>query len=140
MQQATREREIIAQRDRRRASRRVGFTPQDIADELWFEHQSDLDLLQFPEDFVARANEGDVFDLPSGEVQVGVALIHAGDLLRVGTIRVGGRDGEVIDVGSVSAPGSWRLCPCVTAQARSGCLATRYATMPSSASTNTARS
>ena len=102
MQQATREREIIAQRDRRRASRRVGFAPQDIADELWLEHQSDLDLLQFPEDFVARANEGDAFDMPSGEVEVGAALIHAEDLLRAGTIRVGGRDGEVIDVGSVS--------------------------------------
>ena len=102
LQQAIREREIIAQGDRRRSSQRAASRPQDIADELWFEHESGLDLLQFPEDFVTRSNEGDVFDLPSGEVEVGTALMDIGDLLKVGTIRVGGRDGEVIDVGSVS--------------------------------------
>ena len=102
LQQAIREREVIAQRDRRRSSRRGASTPQDIADELWFEHESSLDLVRFPEDFVTRLNEGDIFDLPPGEVEVGTALIDIGGLLKVGTIRVGGRDGEVIDVGSVS--------------------------------------
>ena len=43
-----------------------------------------------------------MFDLPSGEVEVGEAMMDAGDLLKVGTIRVGGRDGEVLDVKSVS--------------------------------------
>ena len=102
MQQAIRKREVIAQRDRVRSSQRAAATPQHVADELWYEHESDLDLLQFPEDFVTRSNEGDIFDLPSGEVEVGTALMDIGNLLKVGTIRVGGRDGEVIDVGSVS--------------------------------------
>ena len=102
LQQATRKREVIAQRDRARSNRRAAATPQYVADELWHEHESDLDLLQFPEDFVTRSNEGDIFDLPSGEVEVGTALMDIGNLLKVGTIRVGGRDGEVIDVGSVS--------------------------------------
>ena len=102
LQRAIREREIIAQRDRRNASRRGRSTPQDIANELWVEHESSLNLLQFPEDFVTRRHEGDVFDLPSGEVEVGTALLDIGGLLKVGKIRVGGRDGEVIDVESVS--------------------------------------
>ena len=51
---------------------------------------------------MTRPNEGDVFDLPSGEVVVGTALMDIGDMLEVGKIRVGGRDGEVLDVGSVS--------------------------------------
>ena len=102
LQQAIREREVIAQRDRVRSNQRAAASPQYVADELWHQHESDLDLLQFPEDFVTRSNEGDIFDLPSGEVEVGTALMDIGNLLRVGTIRVGGRDGEVIDVGSVS--------------------------------------
>ena len=102
LQQATREREVIAQRDRVRSNQRAAATPQYVADELWHEHEANLDLLQFPEDFVTRSNEGDIFDLPSGEVEVGTALMDIGNLLKVGTIRVGGRDGEVIDVGSVS--------------------------------------
>ncbi len=102
LQRAIRKREIIAQRDRVKASRRGELTAQDAADELWAEHRSDLDLLQFPEDFVSRPNEGDVFDLPQGEVEVGIALIDFGGLLRAGTIRVGGRDGEVMDAGSVA--------------------------------------
>ena len=101
MQRAIREREIIAQRDRRRSSRRGSPTPQDTADDLWAEHQSSLELLQFPEDFVDRYNQGDLMDLPSGEVEVGEAMIEAGGILRAGTIRIGGRDGEVVDVGSV---------------------------------------
>ena len=101
LQQAIREREIIAQHDRR-STGRAASTPQDIADELWSEHESSLDLLQFPEDFVTRSNEGDAFDLPSGEIEVGGALIDIGGLLKVGKIRVGGPDGEIMDVGSVS--------------------------------------
>ncbi len=102
LQQAIREREIIAQRDRLRSSQRAAASPQYIADELWFEHEANLDLLEFPEDFVTRSNEGDIFDLPPGEVEVGTALMDTGTLLKVGTIRVGGRGGEVMDVGSVS--------------------------------------
>ena len=102
LQQAIREREIIAQRDRRRSGQRAASRPQDVADELWAEHESALDLLQFPEEFVTRPNEGELFDLPSGEVEVGTALIDLGGLLRAGTVRVGGRDGEVLDAGSVS--------------------------------------
>ena len=102
LQQAIREREIIAQRDRRRSSQRAASRPQDVADELWAEHESALDLLQFPEEFVTRPNEGELFDLPSGEVEVGAALIDLEGLLRAGTVRVGGWDGEVLDAGSVS--------------------------------------
>ena len=102
LQKAIREREIIAQRDRARSSQRGTATPQYIAEELWSEHESSLNLLQFPEDFVTRPNEGEVFDLPSGDVEVGAALMDIGDMLKVGKIRVGGRDGEVLDVGSVS--------------------------------------
>ena len=102
LQRSIREREVIAQGDRRRASRRSSSTPQDIADELWSEYQSDLNLLQFPEDFLASPSEGDHFDMPPGEVQVGTAMMDGAGFLRAGTIRVGGQDGEVLDVGSVS--------------------------------------
>ena len=101
-QLATRERELIAQRDRAGANRRTVPTAQDLVRELWLEHQADLELLQFPEDFVNKLTEGEFFDLPTGDVQVGTAMIAQGNHLRVGTIRVGGRDGEVIDVGSFS--------------------------------------
>ena len=99
---ALREREIIAQRDRRNASRKGGLTPQAIAAELWSEHSSSLNLLQFPEDFVGHLDDWESFDLPSGGVEAGEAMVDVGGLLRAGTIRVGGRDGEVIDMGSVS--------------------------------------
>ena len=102
MQIAIRERELIAQRDRRHSARRGTPTPQDIADDLWSGHETDLDLLQFPEDFVERYNQGELIDLPSGEVEVGDAMLESDGMLRAGTIRIGGRDGEVVDVGSVS--------------------------------------
>ena len=101
LQKSTRDREIIAQQDRRRSSRTTTSSPQDTADELWSEYQKDLDLLEFPRDFVARPNEGALFDLPPGEVQVGTAMMDQGNLLKVGTVRVGGRNGEVLDVGTV---------------------------------------
>ena len=101
LQKSIREREIIAQQDRRRSSRRGVSTPQDIADELWSEHESDLGLHQFPEDFLTHFNEGELFDLPPGEIDVGTAMIEQGSLLRAGTIRIGGQNGEVIDVGTV---------------------------------------
>ena len=113
LQKAIREREIIAQRDRRRSSQGAAATPQHIADELWSEHESNFNLLQFPEDFVARHNEGAVFDLPQGEVQIGTALIQTGDLLEAGNIRVGGRGGEVIAIGSVAKSRFlWALSMC----------------------------
>ena len=102
LQRSTREREVIAQRDRIRANRRTQTTPQDIADELWAEHEPTIDLQQFPEDFVKQPNEGELFDLPPGEVQVGTAMMGGGSLLRAGTIRVGGPAGEIIDAGTVS--------------------------------------
>ena len=102
LQQAIRDREIIAQRDRRRPSQRATSSPQTIAEDLWLEHESSLNLLQFPEDFVTAPGEGSHFDLPAGEVQVGEALIAAEGMLRAGTVRVGGRDGEVVDVEAVS--------------------------------------
>ena len=101
LQQAIRERELVAQRDRRR-SQRAASSPQAIAEELWSEHEATLNLLQFPEDFVTTAGDGTLFDLPAGEVQVGEALFGSEHLLKAGTVRVGGRDGEVIEVGTVS--------------------------------------
>ena len=61
-----------------------------------------LNLLQFPEDFVTTPGEGTPLNLPPGELHVGEALLEADGLLRAGTVRVGGPDGEVIDVGTVS--------------------------------------
>ena len=101
-QKATREREIIAQRDRRHSSRTSASSPQDIADELWAEYQPSLGLLEFPEDFVGHLNEGEWIDLPSGPVEVGRALLDQDDLLKGGTVRVGGKDGLVMDVGTMS--------------------------------------
>ena len=100
LQKATREREIIAQRDRRRSSRNSASTPQDIADELWAENHQALGLLEFPEDFVVHTNQGDWIDLPPGPVEIGGALMDQHGLLKMGTVRIGGDDGVVIDVGT----------------------------------------
>ena len=100
LQKAIRERELVAQRDRRR-SQRATSSPQVIAEELWAEHETTLNLLQFPEDFVTIASEGTLFDLPTGEVQVGEAMIASDAMLKAGTVRIGGRDGDVVDVGTV---------------------------------------
>ena len=101
LQRSTRDREIIAQQDRRRANRTTTSSPQDIADELWSEYHATLDLLRFPEDFVPRLNAGELFDLPPGEVQVGTAMMEQDNLLRAGTVRVGGMSGEVLEMGTV---------------------------------------
>ena len=81
--------------------RRGTPTPQDVAGDLWSEHQLDLELLQFSEDFVERYNQGELLDLPSGDVEVGEAMFGGDGILQAGTLRIGGRDGEVLDVGSV---------------------------------------
>ena len=100
-QKATKERETIAQQDRRRSARSTSApTLLDIAEEIWREHQSMLNLLQFPEDFIKDFNEGELFDLPSGEVEVGDAMFDTDGLVKRGTIRVGGQTGQVINVGT----------------------------------------
>jgi hypothetical protein len=99
--QATREREILAQRDRRRSQNRDVLSASDIADEIWEEHSESLGLLQFPDDFLHSRPDGEHFDLPSGGVEVGTAMLETGRQLRVGTIRVGGANGAILEVGSV---------------------------------------
>ena len=123
LQQSIRKREKIAQRDRRRPSQRAASSPQAIAEELWSEHEAALNLLQFPQDFVATPGEGTSFDLPAGEVEVGEALMESHGLLRAGTVRVGGSDGDVIDVGTVSRA--------LFVQALSLCHRTGYVQLPS---------
>lgn len=97
-----RAREVIAQRDRRLASRRASITALDIAEELWRERSTNLHLLQFPDDFVPRQHDGQTFDLPEGDVEVGMAMIAMNGMLQTGTLRVGGKDGEVLEVSSHS--------------------------------------
>lgn len=89
-------------RYRRCASHRTTATAQVVAEELRGEHEFSFGLLQFPEDFVARPNEGDLFNLPPGAVEVSEAMRDTGGLLSAGTIRVDGKDGDVIDVDSVA--------------------------------------
>ena len=100
MHDAIRAREVIAQKDRRRAKRRTSVTALDIAKELWRERRSDLHLLQFPDDFVPLHYDGETFSLPDGDVEVGAAMIAMDGLLQIGTLRVGGKDGEVLQVSS----------------------------------------
>ena len=100
MHDAIRAREVIAQKDRRRAKRRTSVTALDIAKELWRERRSDLHLLHFPDDFVPLHYDGETFSLPDGDVEVGAAMIAMDGLLQIGTLRVGGKDGEVLQVSS----------------------------------------
>ena len=97
---AIRAREIIAQRDRRRANRRTSVTDLDIAEEIWADRRPELHLLQFPDDFLPRHYDGETFSLPDGDVEVGAAMIAMDGLLQIGTLRVGGKDGEVLQVSS----------------------------------------
>ena len=100
MHDAIRAREIIAQRDRRLANRRTSVTDLDIAEEIWAGRRTDLHLLQFPDDFLPRHYDGETFSLPDGDVEVGTAMIAMEGLLQIGTLRVGGKDGEVLQVSS----------------------------------------
>ena len=100
MHDAIRAREIIAQRDRRLANRRTSVTDLDIAEEIWADRRPELHLLQFPDDFVPRHYDGETFSLPDGDVEVGTAMIAMDGLLQIGTLRVGGKDGEVLQVSS----------------------------------------
>lgn len=99
---ATRERELIAQKDRSRSKRKSETTPGDMADELWDQHLGSLSLLEFPLDFVRSGPSRTSIDLPAGPVEVGTAMFDTGKRLRTGTIRVGGTDGVIIDIGSLS--------------------------------------
>ncbi|MCH7843150.1 MAG: hypothetical protein IID01_10335, partial [Chloroflexi bacterium] len=101
MYRATRERELVAQRDRARAARRGRNTPAEMAEDIWEEHYNTLGLVQFPEDFVQRWTDSEFIDLPDGQVEPGIAMMETGRQLRVGTIRVGGTTGIVMDVGSL---------------------------------------
>jgi len=98
---ATRERELIAQRHRRRSQNWEALSAADIAEEIWEEHSASLGLLQFPEDFLRHRSDGESFDLPAGGIEVGTAMLETGRQLRAGTIRVGGPNGSVLEVGSV---------------------------------------
>lgn len=98
---ATRQRELVAQRHRRQSQRNGAPSATDMSEDIWEEHKDSLGLLAFPEDFVHRWTGGDYFDLPDGQVEVGTAMMETGRQLRVGTIRVGGSTGHVLDLGSV---------------------------------------
>ncbi len=98
----TRDRELVAQKDRLRSKRKGQMTPAEMAGELWDEHHPSLNLLEFPDDFLRRASRAEPLDLPPGPVEVGNAMLETGTRLRAGTIRVGGPTGEVLDVGSVA--------------------------------------
>ncbi len=104
MQIATREREIIAQQDRARtaAGGRRRFAAVEIAEDIWAMHSESLGLLQFPGDFLPRAHVGETFDLPAGEVEVGMAMMETGRQLRAGTVRVGGPAAAPLEVGGVA--------------------------------------
>jgi len=100
--QATRERELVAQRDRARAKRKGRVTAADLADDIWVAEGERLKLMGFPDDFVRKWSGAMVFDLTGEEVEVGEALMETGKHLRAGTIRVGGKGGTEHDVGSVA--------------------------------------
>lgn len=97
----TRERELVAQKDRLRSKRKGEITPADLAEELWAEHSALFGPLEFPRDFVRGSVAGNTIDLPPGPVEVGTAMFDTGKRLRSGTIRVGGLTGVVLDVGTV---------------------------------------
>ena len=99
---ATRTRELIAQKDRLRSQRKGTITATGMAQELWELEHENFGLLQFPDDFLCRPPRGQPLDLPPGPVELGTAMLEAGRRLRVGTIRVGGPTGVVIDTGSVA--------------------------------------
>ena len=98
-QGATRDREIVAQRDRGRGKPSSKAQVAELADDIWAEVSESAQLLEFPRDFVRNPGRGDAFDLLPGPVQLGSAMLDTGRSLRIGTIRIGGPDGPVLDAG-----------------------------------------
>lgn len=97
----TRDRERLAQKDRARSKRKGTVTAAELAEEIWQSEGNNLSLLEFPRDFVRTRAHAQRFDLPSGRVEVGRAMLETGRHLKVGTIRVGGPSGVVYPVGSI---------------------------------------
>lgn len=97
---ATRAREIVAQKDRLRSKRKGVASAGDLADEIWAAEVEHLTLQEFPGDFLVERKGLKSIDLPPGRVEVGRAMMETGRHLAAGTIRVGGPDGQVIEVGS----------------------------------------
>jgi type I restriction-modification system DNA methylase subunit len=98
---ATRDRELIAQKDRARSKRKGRITDADLADDIWRAEGAKLRLLEFPRDFIRTRRNTFKFDLPSGKVEVGHAMMETGRHPAAGTIRVGGPSGTTHEVGSV---------------------------------------
>ena len=99
---ATREREQIAQRDRARSSRGGRTSATELAKDVWAIERGNFTMLQFPQDFVRTRRNTIRFNLPSGKVEVGRAMLETGRLVPAGSIRVGGATGTVHVVGSVA--------------------------------------
>ncbi len=97
---ATRTREIVAQKDRLRSKRKGVASASDLADEIWAGEEEHLSLQEFPTDFLVERKGLKSVDLPHGRVEIGRAMMETGRHLAAGTIRVGGPDGQVIEVGS----------------------------------------
>ena len=98
---AIRERELIAQKDRARSKRKGRVTAGDLAHDIWESEKANLKLLEFPRDFTLGRRNTFPFDLPSGKVEVGHAMMETGRHVAAGSIRVGGPSGTVHPVGSV---------------------------------------
>lgn len=98
---ATRDREQIAQRDRARSSRGGRTSATELAKDIWEIERDNFTLLQFPQDFVRTRRNTIRFNLPSGKVEVGRAMLETGRLVPAGSIRVGGATGTIHVVGSV---------------------------------------
>jgi len=98
---AIRERELIAQKDRARSKRKGRVTAGDLAHDIWESEKANLKLLEFPRDFTLGRRNTFGFDLPSGKVEVGHAMMETGRHVAAGSIRVGGPSGTVHPVGSV---------------------------------------
>lgn len=95
---ATRDREKVAQQHRRKNQRTGVQSATEMAEDILEENKNELGLLAFPEGFVHSWDNSVYFDLPDGHVEVGTAMMDTGRQLKVGTIRVGGNTGQVIEV------------------------------------------
>ena len=141
LQQAIREREIIAQRDRRRSSQRAASRPQDVADGAVGRARVRPRSAPVPggvrhppqrrgahRSAVRGGGGGHRAHRPRGSAEGG----H-GPGRKDGTARSWTR-------GASPRAASWRPCRYATGRAGSGCPAAASATTPSAASTSTARS